>query len=472
MLPGKGMRKLSLHLRSRLNSLKRRKRSYGDEADEQSEGDSSEDIDTQNPALKSHPMRFDIVHPHTYESGVSDLTAVRNPQLQPSPPMNYWLNDDNCDSDSNSDSDNSAHTVDGQFTPQRIAPQPIPIAKNTNFRREEWQERTDGALFGAHRRRKQRRRLDDSPVLPSGEFLRTTHSLTSISFSSSASSTDMRKRLDSGVGSYHHPTGPLPVRDAIGSVDLDVYQKCVAALNDLLFATNAQIDDDVQALIRHHLNGQSITPFIPVFEGIVSQAFADFSVAARSTLAIVDHSNSRPPFGGSTDSLLAGIVRNYTGLAIGETTAAASANKKSHNFSRDVDPLSAGSFERLLQSFGINVVKYSKEQMRLFAITGLTKYVTNQVLLSSGIENDLMDKLEEAGEVLALTMDQIDILDSLSGPPNRGRRNTVECDDIATLRLRAAQHKDTVDRIQLEAKDAGCTRRIYESILTEIQSLN
>ncbi|KAJ2496940.1 hypothetical protein IWW47_003711, partial [Coemansia sp. RSA 2052] len=121
-------------------------------------------------------------------------------------------------------------------------------------------------------------------------------------------------------------------------------------------------------------------------------------------------------------------------------------------------------------SFDINVVKYSKEQMRLFAITGLTKYVTNQVLLSTGIENDLIDKLEEAAEALALTMDQIEILDSLNGPDKR-RRSTVDYEDVAALRMRAAQYKDTVDRIQHEAKESGCTRRIYESILAEIQSL-
>ncbi|KAJ2371304.1 hypothetical protein H4S02_009606 [Coemansia sp. RSA 2611] len=145
--------------------------------------------------------------------------------------------------------------------------------------------------------------------------------------------------------------------------------------------------------------------------------------------------------------------------------------RRKNTLSSNLDPLSAESLEHLLRTYGINVVKYSKEQMRLFALTGLTKYVTNQILLSTGIENDLIDKLDEAAEALALAMDQIDILDSLDSP-TKGRHNTVDCEDIAALRLRAAQHRDNVDRIQLEARDSGYTRRIYESILAEIQSLN
>ncbi|KAJ2745190.1 hypothetical protein GGI20_002372 [Coemansia sp. BCRC 34301] len=477
ILPGKGIHKLSLRFRNRVNTLKRRKRSYGDEASSEQQEGEGDDVDTGNTTPKRPPMRIDIVHPHTYESGVSDLTAVRNPQLQASPPMNYWLNDEN------SDSDDSAHTVDGHFVPRRPAPQPIPIAKNNRFRRKEWQERADGALFGSHRRRPGNK-LDDSPVLPRGELLLPTHSLSSICLSSSASSSDMR-RWDSGIGGSDLPE-PLRQRGDCESGNQEVYHECVAALNELLFATNAQIDEDVQALIRQHLNGQSISPFIPVFEGIVNQAFADFSVAARSTLAVADHANARPRFGStannthasapgkftqSTQSLLAGIVSSYIGLDINEAADKSSRPSAQPKYSRDLDPLSADSLERLLQSFDINVVKYSKEQMRLFAITGLTKYVTNQVLLSTGVENDLIDKLEEAGEALALTMDQIEILDSLSGP-SQGRRKTVDCEDIAALRLRAAQHKDTVDRIQLEAKDYGYTRRVYESILAEIKLLD
>ncbi|KAJ2336244.1 hypothetical protein GGI00_000941 [Coemansia sp. RSA 2681] len=481
MLPGKGIRKLSSHVRSRLNTLKRRKRSYGDDADEQQEGE-GDDVETEVSVLKHPPMRFDIVHPHTYESGISDQTAVRIPQLRASPPMNYWLNDNNSDNNSDSDSDSSAHTINGRFTPQRPAPQPIPIAKGNNFSRKEWQERADGAMFGSHRRR-QGNKPDDSPVLPRSEFLQPTYSLPSISLSSSASSSDMKKRWDSGMG-YNYSSKPLQERDGRGSVSLDTYQKCVAALNELLFATNAQIDEEVQALIRHHLNGQSLTPFMSVFEGIVDQSFADFSIAARSILAVADHANARPPFDSTsnlhsptpgkvtdaTQSLLAGIVSSYMGLSIAEALDKPYKPSAQQQFGRNLDPLSAGSLERLLQSFDINVVKYSKEQMRLFAITGLTKYVTNQVLLSTGIENDLIDKLEEAAEALALTMDQIEILDSLNGPDKR-RRNTVDCEDVAALRMRAAQYKDTVDRIQHEAKESGCTRRIYESILAEIQSL-
>ncbi|KAJ2861634.1 hypothetical protein GGH94_004776 [Coemansia aciculifera] len=467
LLPGKGILKLSSQLRERL-TLKRRKRSYGDEPDEQHEGD---DVGLGGSAIKHPPMRIDIVHPHTYESGISDQTMVKN--LQASPPMNYWLNDE----DSDNGSDHTTHTIGGQFTPQRPAPQPIPPAKNNRFSREEWQGRADGALFGSHRRRLGKR-LDDSPVLPKGVFL-PTHSLSSISLSSSASSIDMRKRLDSGIGCHYSPT-PRQERDDRGSMDLDIYQKCVNALNELLFATNAQIGEEVQALIRHYLNGQNSSPFMPVFAGIIDQSFADFSVAARSILAVADHVNSRSQFCtsktpgisdgfvGSTDSLLTEIVNSYMGLAVTDTLD--KPNRK-NTLSRNLDPLSADSLEHLLRTYGINVVKYSKEQMRLFAMTGLTKYVTNQILLSTGIENDLIDKLDEAAEALALVMDQIDILDSLDGP-NQGRRNTIDCEDVTALRLRAAQHRDNVDRIQLEARDSGYTRHIYESILAEIQSLN
>ncbi|KAJ2011739.1 hypothetical protein GGI06_004412 [Coemansia sp. S85] len=312
-------------------------------------------------------------------------------------------------------------------------------------------------------------------------MLKPTHSLSSISLSSSVSSINMRKRLDSGIGSHYSPR-PRVEKDERGSIDLDIYQKCVNALNELLFATNAQIDEEVQALIRHYLNGQRLSPFMPVFTSIVDQAFADFSVAARSILAVVDHVNSRSQFctskepgvsvsgnfSGSTESLLTEIVNGYMGLDIADSS---DKPRRKNTPSGNLDPLSAESLEHLLRTYGINVVKYSKEQMRLFALTGLTKYVTTQILLSTGIENDLIDKLDEAAEALALAMDQIDILDSLDSP-TQGRRNTVDCEDIAALRLRAAQYRDNVDRIQLEARDSGYTRRIYESILAEIQSLN
>ncbi|KAJ2835023.1 hypothetical protein GGI24_000093 [Coemansia furcata] len=445
-LPSKGIRNLSSHLRGRLSTLRRRKRNCGDEGD----GRDDDDVGLGSPANKQPPMRIDIVHPHTYESGISDQTAVKN---QASPPMNYWLNED-----SDSGSDHSTHTIDGRTTPQRPAPQPIPLAKNSRFSREEWQGRADGALFGSHRRLD--KRLDDSPVLPKGEFL-PSHSLPSISLSSSASSSDMRKRLDSGIACHYSPKP----RQANVSIDLDIYQKCVNALNELLFATNAQIDEEVQALIRHYLNEQNSSSFMPVFTGIVDQSFADFSVAARSILAVVDHVNSRPlyastsnGFVGSTDSLLTEIVKSYMGLAVRDSVDIA-----------NTDPLSADSLEHLLRTYGINVVKYSKEQMLLFAMTGLTKYVTNQILLSTGVENDLIDKLDEAAEALALVMDQIDILDSLDSP-RLDRRNAVDCEDVAALRMRAALYRDNVDRIQLEARDAGYSRRLYESILAEIQS--
>ncbi|KAJ2730719.1 hypothetical protein IW152_005053 [Coemansia sp. BCRC 34962] len=472
ILPGRGVRKISSHLRERLGTLKRRKRNYGDETDEK-HGTNANGTGLESSAIKQPPMRIAIVHPHTYESGISDQTVVKVPQA--TQPMNYWLNDN----DSDSGSDHSAHTIDGRFTPQRPASRPIPVAKNSRFSREEWQERADGALFGSHRRRPGKR-LDDSPVLPKSALM-PTHSLSSISLSSSASSSDMRKRLDSGVGCHYSPK-PLVERDDRGSIDLDIYQKCVSALNELLFATNAQIDEEVQALIRHYLNGQRLSPFMPVFTSIIDQSFADFSVAARSILAVVDHVNSRPQFltsgtpgvsisgnfSGSTESLLTEIVNGYMGLDITDNP---DRSKHKNTFSSNLDPLSAESLEHLLRTYGINVVKYSKEQMRLFALTGLTKYVTNQILLSTGIENDLIDKLDEAAEALALAMDQIDILDSLDSP-TQGCRNTVDCEDTAALRLRAAQYRDNVDRIQLEARDSGYTRRIYESILAEIQSLD
>ncbi|KAJ1818389.1 hypothetical protein LPJ60_004354 [Coemansia sp. RSA 2675] len=470
ILPGRGVRKISSHLRERLGTLKSRKRNYGDETNEQHQAN---EVGLESSTTKHPPMCIDIVHPHTYESGISDQTVVKIPQA--SQPMNYWLNDN----DSDSGSDRSAHTIDGRFAPQRPAPRPIPAAKSSRFSREEWQVRADGALFGSHRRRPDPK-LDDSPVLPKS-MLKPTHSLSSISLSSSVSSIDMRKRLDSGIGSHYSPK-PQAEKDERGSIDLDIYQKCVNALNELLFATNAQIDEEVQALIRHYLNGQRLSPFMPVFTSIVDQAFADFSVAARSILAVVDHVNSRPQlctskepgvsvsgnFSGSTESLLTEIVNGYMGLDIADSS---DRPRRKNTLSSNLDPLSAESLEHLLRTYGINVVKYSKEQMRLFALTGLTKYVTNQILLSTGIENDLIDKLDEAAEALALAMDQIDILDSLDSP-TQGRRNTVDCEDIAALRLRAAQYRDNVDRIQLEARDSGYTRRIYESILAEIQSLN
>ncbi|KAJ2470886.1 hypothetical protein GGI02_002632 [Coemansia sp. RSA 2322] len=444
--------------------------------------------------LKQPAMRIDIVHPHTYESVVSsDHATFENVRLRTPPPMNYWLNSDDEDEDSG-DVETSC------FDSLRTAPQPIPQAQKGRFSREEWQGRADGALFGSHRRRCDMR--PDSTTMPSDNYP-LAQSLPTVSFSSSLLSSNIEPRPDSVLDGLscapQQQNQKMPLLYSKNDWSLEstsAYQKCVAALNELLFATNAQVDEEMQALVRHYVNGQTASQFMPVFDGIVDQAFEDFSMAAQSILAVADQASARYSLGsadsrrthehydvcgslsgnltGSMESLLTEIVSSYMGLAATSTPTrqhkdtARSPNTKCA-LADGPDPISPGSLERMLRSFNINVVKYSKEQLRLFATTGLAKYVTSQVLLSTGIENDLIDKLDEAAEELSHTMDQVDMLDSVSSEPTQASSNG-DVEDIATLRLRAAQYRDNVDRIQLEARDAGYTRRIFESIMAEIQA--
>ncbi|KAJ1831241.1 hypothetical protein LPJ73_008134, partial [Coemansia sp. RSA 2703] len=136
------------------------------------------------------------------------------------------------------------------------------------------------------------------------------------------------------------------------------------------------------------------------FERVVDKAYESFSAAALAVFA-VDRGNTK--YG-----TISHIVDMYCS---GKTT-----------FKRpDSGYIGDGSGEYSnhelltleLQRLDIPQVKYSKEQMRLYAVTGISKYVTSQVLLSTGIENDLVDKMSDVSEALDMTVQQIDILNSL-----------------------------------------------------------
>ncbi|KAJ1887498.1 hypothetical protein LPJ66_009082 [Kickxella alabastrina] len=223
-------------------------------------------------------------------------------------------------------------------------------------------------------------------------------------------------------------------------------------LDEILFATNARVDAETRATVRGCIDSTDVSQHILAdFDSIIAKAYRDFTQTALQILTKSHHSKS-----------ISEIVATYTAsqYTVGR---------------RPPEPLSASTVGAAADEIGelalelhrrdISEVKYSLDQLRRYAATGLCKYVTSQVLLSTGVENDLVDKLEEAAGALSCTMDQIDILQGLDGA------GALEKEDIRALREKAAAHRKAVDRLKAEGREAGVIRETFEEVLLAIQVL-
>ncbi|KAJ1723149.1 hypothetical protein LPJ53_002513 [Coemansia erecta] len=228
----------------------------------------------------------------------------------------------------------------------------------------------------------------------------------------------------------------------------------VGSLNELLFATNSHIESETRSLVQQCIRDfNRVSGIVENFERIVDRAYKSFAAAALAVFA-VDR-------GDTTYGSMLHIVDMYCSGKM--------------NFQRPDSGYIGGSAGEdsdhsllvlELQRLDIPQVKYSKEQMRLYAVTGLSKYVTSQVLLSTGIENDLVDKMGDACEALDMTVRQIDILNSLGN-----RYVESENSDTIALRSKADTHQATIDRLRKESEEASVVRHTFETVLLRIQSL-
>ncbi|KAI7825923.1 hypothetical protein BX661DRAFT_206197 [Kickxella alabastrina] len=223
-------------------------------------------------------------------------------------------------------------------------------------------------------------------------------------------------------------------------------------LDEILFATNARVDAETRATVRGCIDSTDVSQHILAdFDSIVAKAYRDFTQTALQILTKSHHSKS-----------ISEIVATYTA---GQYTSGRPPPEPLSGSMMGAAADEVGELALELHRRDISEVKYSLDQLRRYAATGLCKYVTSQVLLSTGVENDLVDKLEEAAGALSCTMDQIDILQGLDGA------GAVEKEDIRALREKAAAHRRAVDRLKAEGREAGVIRETFEEVLLAIQVL-
>ncbi|KAJ2501704.1 hypothetical protein GGH96_001668 [Coemansia sp. RSA 1972] len=505
MVAGNTMHKLSQHVRGCFN-MKRRRHSDTSNSDNGEHRSSSE---------------MTIVHVSMEESRRNTRTLK---QAQNTVPMNYWMQSDDesdacsayspnvpnkelgsvcsanvpnkeysgsvysanvpsrepsyvdvlsdrSDEDVLSDNDDAlSYTSETHFMPLRSVPAPKTMrAKPTNsaptqqgrrFSRDEWEKRANQAVFGT------RRSHADEASISSNDW----------------DAPAPYKHEHSAPPNYgtHSPKPLLKQKSGISVRAGQIPNKlCSNALNELLFSTNEQIDGDLHDMVEDYINGRGIGNLTDDFEAIVDHAYAGFITAARAILDITkdtqdEHTNKNdavPPamrryssskYAGSMESLLSEIVDCYTNQTedTRNSYARGSTWRSSHVRTSPRQSLKA---EQQMDSYGIDVIKYNKEQMRRYAVTSLSKYINSQVLFSTGIENDLADKLDEAAESLRMITQQIQTLESCG--------TKVEANDMGALRKRAFRYRRTVKQLKVDAKDASNVRRIFEMALLEVQIL-
>ncbi|KAI8319546.1 hypothetical protein GQ54DRAFT_299276 [Martensiomyces pterosporus] len=356
------------------------------------------------------------------------------------------------------------------------------------FDRDEWQKKAAGALFGSARPRSSSKATHSEPH---GGSKRPTIYTT-------AWLHGLRRTLDGRLNLSE------PGRDA-----------CVNALNELLFKANSWVDSQQTVLVDQYTKrGRSVSKFALDFESMVDTAFAEFAIAAESILAIVGQMDSRPSVSSdrssrtfvegvveprmypdsllaeplskqpldSMECLLSGIISTYADRATAHSDALTTPRKPGRStlcsdtaLTWDVSDheestlaayaIDADDLECTLERFGIDVVKYSKEQLRLYAKTSVCKTVTSQMLLSTGIENELIDRMEEEQEALQTIEGNIDLIQA------RVEHAQDREKDLWFMRRKAAQKKRAMLTLEAEAKQASFARRIYESLFTRISSM-
>ncbi|KAJ2662086.1 hypothetical protein IW148_003134 [Coemansia sp. RSA 1199] len=507
MVAGNTMHKLSQHVRGCFN-MKRRRHSDTSNSDNGEQRSSSE---------------MTIVHVSMEESRRNTQTLK---QAHSTVPMNYWMqSDDESDAcsayspnipsrepnerdrcsvysanvpsrepsyvdvlsdrsdDAQSDNDDVlSDTSETHFMPLRSVPAPRSVrakpagsgsvrTDGRRFSRDEWEKRAGQAVFGSRRSHADEASIssndawDAQPAIHKQEPKLPT--------------------LNYNTGATSYPKPPMSKQKSGISVRAgQVPNKlCSSALNELLFSTNEQIDGDLHDMIEDYINGRGIGNLTDDFEAIVDHAYSGFITAARAILDItkdtqderLSNTHEHPPamrrypsskYAGSMESLLSEIVDCYTNQTedAGNSYARGSTWRTSH---ARTSPRQSVAAEQQMGTYGIDVIKYNKEQLRRYAVTTLSKYINSQVLFSTGIENDLADKLDEAAEALRLITQQIATLESLYG----GKEQTKNNNDMGALRKRAFRYRRTVKQLKIDAKDASNVRRIFEMALLEVQIL-
>ncbi|KAJ2612296.1 hypothetical protein H4S08_002765 [Coemansia sp. RSA 1365] len=445
-------------------------------------------------------------------------------------PMNYWVtSDDESSVYSYSDIESECGSiepsfadmldVDGNYTPLRSAPKPVELKAEINiqspvyvespkhihtleyapqrqrYSRDEWEEKAEEALFGSCRTHRydtseQIQVADDADSTVEGKY-----GWNDMHEEPESIGSDTETEL--GMSSARPPKTTKQASGISLRAGQSPYNLCATALNDLLFTTNAQIDTDLHDMLEDYINGRGISNFTDDFDLIVDHAYAGFLTSAKSILDVTEDATARPSmssehsnstvvdnmysqsnslrrhassrYAGSMESLLSEIVDCY--MTQTEDYRKPNAHEAKGNWKynqKHSSPRQSIALEDRMQDLGIDVVKYNKEQLRLYAVTGITKYVSGQVLLSTGIENDLADRLDETAETLRMITQQIATLESLHQQNKEMMKNDR---DMSALRKKAFRFKRTVKQLKVDAMDASSVRRIFEMALLEIQLL-
>ncbi|KAJ1965051.1 hypothetical protein GGI12_001033 [Dipsacomyces acuminosporus] len=283
---------------------------------------------------------------------------------------------------------------------------------------------------------------------------------------------------------------------------------CVNALNELLFMANSWVDNQLKKLISKYNKGRVVSKFPLDFEFIVETAYTEFIDAAESIMAIISEMESRPsvssdrssqtfvesmasqddtsprPSVDSMENIVFDIINSYADRATAnKNTRKGSARRnarlawdsvvqdtsscqvKSLEHSSGAASASPRDFEYTLEKYGVDTVKYSKEQLRLYATASVRKIVTSQMLLSTGLENELIDRLEEESDTLATVRSSIDSIEAREDHVTDKKR------DLLMMRLKAAQLSHAIAKTEGEVKQASLKRRVYETLFGQISSM-
>ncbi|KAJ2784955.1 hypothetical protein GGI15_002083 [Coemansia interrupta] len=427
MAPGNRIRKLSLQVKERLNSLKRQKRSN---------------------SVNDHIDDIEIVHPHFDENEPIKLSVPRDSSEHNSLRVNTYGSPRAANAALETQSLSGGDTYVG-------SPLASAIPDRSRFSRDEWQKKADLGLFGSTRSRLPKSKAsdvtaDDSEMTPVAEMPPPLqpHPPQLVKFPQlSDSEIDARRSV-----------GIAPIQRSCSAESSDssmsMYGGGIGALNELLFATNSHIEFETRSLVQQCIRDfNRVSSIVENFERTVNEAYKCFAAAALAVFAVDRGDTTYGSISHIVDMYCSGKMkfqRPDSGYIGG------SAGKDSNHALLVLE----------LQRLDIPQVKYSKEQMRLYAVTGLSKYVTSQVLLSTGIENDLVDKMGDASEALNMTVHQIDILNSLGS-----QYVESENSDTIALRAKADAYQATIDRLRQESEEASVVRHTFETVLLRIQSL-
>ncbi|KAJ1732968.1 hypothetical protein LPJ61_001787 [Coemansia biformis] len=327
-------------------------------------------------------------------------------------------------------------------------------AKERRFSREEWQEKADEAVFGSFRGLKQ---------------LKGARSIESDDDDDGSTATEHRvPRIAKQASGISVRAGQSP------------NVLCTTALSDLLFTTNAQVDTDLHDMMEDYVNGRGLSNLTDDFEAVVEHAYAGFLKAAQPILEITgettrqpaEHRNAAPSlrrypssrYEGSMESLLSELVDCYTTQT--EESRRVTGAGWQYSCERASTRKSAAAEDQMTM-LGIDIVKYTKDQLRRYAATSIAKYISSQVLISTGIENDLADRLDSSAQTLRTALQQKSTIESLHANKEDMGNNC----DLAAMRKKIIRLRNAVRQLKDDARDASNIRRIFEMALLEIQLL-